>query len=313
MAFCASINHACTSAMYRFTIMSLVADLVHISSTPPPFASMALRGLPIPAADGPLVRNNLRHLLPRALTKVALNRGLQHTNLLVKHASLRLLLESLLSLEKLLDGAFVAAESICSLSKAGPSSSISESIEDTGSIRERSGKGTLVTEKRSTNRDEALRAQEQESKRRQWLGLVECIQDTMRATLPDPNILLLINSTISTRNSGSLKESDGTHKRTQPVLEASAGKRRKKDEGYAIDEDDGAHLSDSNPTIESEEDEDEENSSALQTLAQIWGSEAMTSSAGLTLSLLHAKVLEVLAAYQVCSNAHKVLFFVFDL
>lgn len=262
--------------------MSLVADLIHISSTPPPFASMALRGLPIPAADGPLVRNNLRHLLPRGLTKVALNRGLQYANVLVKHASLRLLLEALLSLEELLDGAYAAAES--------------------------TGKDTLVIENRRTNRDEVLRAQEQESKRRQWLGLVECIQDTMRATLPDPNILLLINSTISTRNGGSLKESDESHKRTGPVVEARAGKRRKKDEGYAIDEGDGPHLSDFDSTMESEEDEDEENSSALQTLAQIWGSEAIASASatGLTESLLHAKVLEVLAAYQVCSNAHKV-------
>lgn len=320
MAFCTSINHACASAMYRFTIMSLVADLIHISSTPPPFASMALRGLPIPAADGSLVRNSLRHLLPRGLTKVALNRGLQHGNVLVKHASLRLLLEALLSLEELLDGAFAAAENTCSQSKAGPSSNISEStwsIEDAGLAfdcsRESTGKGTLVTEKRSANRDEALRAQEQEPKRRQWLGLVECIQDTMRATLPDPNVLLLINSTISTRNGGSLKESDGSHKRTQPVVEARAGKRRKKDEGYAIDEGDGAHLSDNNSTMGNEEDEDEEHFSALQTLAQIWGSEAVASAAGLTQSLLHAKVLEVLAAYQVCSNAHKVPCFIFGL
>jgi hypothetical protein len=164
-----------------------------------------------------------------------------------------------------------------------------------------------VTERQSKNRDEALRAQEQESKRRQWLGLVECIQDAMRLTLPDPNILLLINSTISTRNGGSLREFDGSNKRNQPVVEARAGKRRKKDEGYAIDEGDGAHMSDTNSAMESEEDEDAENSSALQSLAQIWGSEAISSAAGLSQSLLHAKVLEVLAAYQVCSHAQKFL------
>jgi len=136
---------------------------------------------------------------------------------------------------------------------------------------------------------------------------VECIQDTMRATLPDPNILLLINSTISTRKGGSFKESDGSHKRSQPVVEARAGKRRKKDEGYAVGEGDGANLSDTNSAFESEEDEDEESSSALQSLAQIWGSEATAGGTGFIQSLLHAKVLEVLAAYQVCSNAHKLL------
>jgi len=291
--------------------MSLVADLIHILSTPPPFASMALRGLPIPAADGPLVRNNLRHLLPRALTKVALNRGLQHANVLVKHASLRLLFEALLSLEEILDGAYAAAESTCSQSKFGFPSNISEPTEDSGSnfdwSRESPGQGTSVTERQSKNRDETLRAREQESKRRQWLGLVEYIQDAMRVTLPDPNILLLINSTISARNGGSLRECDGSHKRNQPVVEARAGKRRKKDEGYALDEGDGAHMSDTNSAVESEEDEDEENSSALQSLAQIWGSEAIASAAGLSQSLLHAKVLEVLAAYQVCSHAQNLL------
>ena len=265
--------------------MSLVADLIHISSTPPPFVSMALRGLPIPAPDGSLVRNNLRHLLPRALTKVALNRGLQHADVLVKHASLRLLLESLLSLEVLLDGAYAAAESTCSQSEAGPPKNVSEStwrVEDNGS--------TLVT------------------KRLQWLGLVEGIQDIMRAALPDPNILLLINSTIKTK-SGSLKDSDGSHKRTQPVAEVRAGKRRKKDEGYASAGGDGAQLSDSNSDLDSEVDEQDDNSSTLQTLAQIWGSEAIVSGEGFTESLLHAKVLEVLAAYQVCYIAHMCFMF----
>ncbi|KAG0562635.1 hypothetical protein KC19_9G161300 [Ceratodon purpureus] len=252
-----------------FTIMSLVADLVHISSTPPPFVDMALRGLPIPSPDGPLVRNNLRHFLPRALTKVALNRGLQHADVLVKHASLRLLLEALLSLELLLDGAYAAAESSCSQVRAGSSS----------------------------NRDETLKTDDQESTRLQWLGLVENIQDIMRATLPDPNILLLINSSINMKSS-SLKESDGSLKRTQSVVEARAGKRRKKDEGYSVEDDDGAHLSDSNSNMDNEVDEQEENSSALETLAQIWGSEAISSAKGLTESLLHAKVLEILAAYQ---------------
>lgn len=274
--------------------MSLIADLIHISSTPPPFVSMALRGLPIPAPDGSLVRNNLRHLLPRALTKVALNRGLQHADVLVKHTSLRLLLEALLSLELLLDEAYAAAESTCSHLKPGSLSSVSEStwgVEDSGL--------TSVAQKRSISRGETLRADEQESNRIQWLGLVESIQDVMRATLPDPNILLLINSTINTK-SDLLKESDGSHKRTQPVVEARVGKRRKKDEGYAINEGDGAHLGDFNSNMDSDVDVQEDNSSALQALAQIWGSEAIASAEGLTESLLHAKVLEVLAAYQVC-------------
>lgn len=148
-------------------MMTLVADLVRITSTPPPFASMASQGLPIPAADGPLVRNNLRHLLPRALTKVALNRGLQHADVLVKHASLRLLMEALLSLEALLNEAFAAAESTCSSSKAGITL-------------------TWMGEDKETdaNLDDELRTQEQEFKRRQWLGLVECIQDTMRQLYP---------------------------------------------------------------------------------------------------------------------------------
>uniref|UniRef100_A0A7I4D817 URB1 N-terminal domain-containing protein n=1 Tax=Physcomitrium patens TaxID=3218 RepID=A0A7I4D817_PHYPA len=264
-----------------FTIMSLVADLVHISSTPPPLSSMALRGLPVPAPDGPLVRNNLRHLLPRALPKVALNRGLQHANVLVKHASLRLLLEALLSLELLVDGAFAAAENTCSQLKDRFSGNFS----------------VLETKTRSIKRGDSLRDSEQEFQRRQWLELVESIQDTMRATLPDPNILLIINSTIN-RRKNSLDEPDGNHKRTQPVKEVSAGKRRKKDEGYVIDEPDRTQLSHSDSSVESEGDEEEEDSSALEILAQIWGSEAIVSANGSIQSLLHAKLLEVLAAYQ---------------
>lgn len=273
--------------------MSLVAELIKISSVPPPFSLMASQGLRIPVLDGPLIRSTLRHILPRTLTKMALNRGLQHVNLLVKHACLRVLLEALLSLEILLDAAFTAANTLSSSEETG--SSISEayySSENPGFVT-----GTL-TEERIRIGKEAFR-NEKELKKLEWLRLVDNIQDTMRTTLPDPNILLIICSTL---NSSDSQLSDGTRKkRTQNVEVMPAGKRRKKDKGYVTEEgDEKSHMNNVDEIKSDSEvvEDDQDTSSAAQALFQVWG----ITAEGDTQSLLHAKVLELLAAYQVKIN-----------
>lgn len=277
----------------RFSAMSLVAELIKISSVPPPFSLMASQGLLVPVLDGPLIRSTLRRILPRTLTKVALNRGLQHVNVLIKHACLRVLLEALLSLEILLDAAFTAANTLSSSKEMG--SLISEA--NCSSKNSRVVTGTLIEERRRIG-EEAFR-DEKELKKLEWLKLVENIQDTMRATLPDPNILLIIYSTLNSSNS---QPSDGTQKkRTQNVEVVPGGKRRKKDKGYTTEEGNESSLVNNVDEIKSNSEvveDDQDTSSEAQTLIQIWG----VTAQGDTQSLLHAKVLELLAVYQVKIN-----------
>ncbi|KAI3986665.1 hypothetical protein MKX01_014203 [Papaver californicum] len=84
-----------------FAAVSLVADLVSSTSTSFNFGSHASRTHDPPTLNSPEVQSMLKCIIPRAFSRGVINRGLQHEDLLVKHGSVRLLLEALKSLDNL--------------------------------------------------------------------------------------------------------------------------------------------------------------------------------------------------------------------
>lgn len=292
----------------RFAAMSLIADLIFISRTPPPFLVMASQGLPAPALDGPLVRSNLRRLLPRALTKGVLNRGLQHTNVLVRHVCMRVVLEALLSLELLLNAVKLAADTLSVQKEDQYLHGLFECTSRRGLVPESQVKslgcmgklgGGMIggAQGESNSVGETEKDKANEVNRMSWLSLGESIQDTMRASVPDPNVLLISYSYVRTVQ-GDLIPSNESRKRN--IEEDSGCKRRKKENGHT----DGAEgETDVQGIISDSESDATRLKNVAETIAQVWGVENVVVETndveGLTVSILHTKVLEVLAAYQV--------------
>ncbi|KAJ4982288.1 hypothetical protein NE237_033125 [Protea cynaroides] len=86
-----------------FAAISLVADLVSSAITSNPFSSLVSPSQDPPSLDSLEVQCMLKCIVPRAFSRMVINRGLLHSDSLVKHGSLRLLLEALKSLARLLD------------------------------------------------------------------------------------------------------------------------------------------------------------------------------------------------------------------
>ncbi|CAM6039848.1 unnamed protein product [Sphagnum compactum] len=281
-----------------FVAMVIVVELISIASTPPPFPAMAQQGVPPPRMEGPLIQSSLRRLFPRALSKVTFNRGLQHASVLVRHGSLRVLLEALLSLERLLDAATLAVDE--NLYKKIPAERSEMGFGDDWLVPESlSGQGSVVQEtnvkkiqSRGSSDDVTSHNKEAESSgtvvdnlkgrevsRKQWLQLAESIQTTMWAALPDPNVLLLMLSMLrkvdTEVKSIAVK---GCHKRSHVVdSDKPPSKRRRKEKGKGS----VTHISsdsESDSSSSSIESEDQLDSEEMITLAQIWGDELILGS-----------------------------------
>ncbi len=253
------------------------------------------------------------------------NKGLQHASVLVRHGSLRVLLEALLSLERLLDAATLAAdENLYKKIPAERSEMGFGDVLDWLVPESLSGQGSVVQETnvkkiqlRGSSDDVTSHNKEAESSgtvvdnlkgrevsRKQWLQLAESIQTTMWAALPDPNVLLLMLSMLrkvdTEVKSIAVK---GCHKRSHVVdSDKPPSKRRRKEKGKGS----VTHISsdsESDSSSSSIESEDQLDSEEMITLAQIWGEELIFGQQshwrGDIECLLHAKILHVLAAYQV--------------
>ncbi|XP_043690978.1 uncharacterized protein LOC122641755 isoform X2 [Telopea speciosissima] len=85
-----------------FAAVSLAADLVSSAITSHPFSSLSSQSQDPPFLDSLEVQSMLKCIVPRAFSRMVINRGLLHSDAVVKHGSLRLLLEALKSLARLL-------------------------------------------------------------------------------------------------------------------------------------------------------------------------------------------------------------------
>ncbi|PKI67693.1 uncharacterized protein LOC116192162 isoform X1 [Punica granatum] len=78
-----------------FSAVSLAADVVSAVGMGSPFVFLDSISYHPPPFDGPDVQNVIKSVCPRPFTRSNMNKGLLHTDILVKNATLRLLLEEL--------------------------------------------------------------------------------------------------------------------------------------------------------------------------------------------------------------------------
>lgn len=183
--------------------MSIVHKLVPIASEPPSFLSFAEQGLQPPPLDGLLVQSCIRNLIPRILPRGALNKGLQHANVNVKLTSLRAILVALESAERLLNAIMEAAQFLSADGIANHQWRLDAGHKDISGMRKSGEPYSSAVSLHPTLSVPTDNGQSREAPAglepktvicEQWIQLARYVQDSLRALLPDPQLLLgLVN------------------------------------------------------------------------------------------------------------------------
>ncbi|CAM6096475.1 unnamed protein product [Calypogeia fissa] len=245
-----------------FNAMSLVSQLIPLASQPSSFSFLGAQFF----SNGHLVQSILQSLLPSPLSRVVLNRGLLHVDFMVKHASLRVLVEALVCLRRLINA-------IGDASALEPAQRHSE--RSSAEFQGQTKRSSLVSSFKTGVIDESIK--------QELMKVSQSVQDFMRASLPDPNTLLAILSSLklprnSRTNTASISELQGS---------PPTKKRKRKEEQNSRGNDE------LKTSISELYDYD-------ATVRLLWGLEVLETSQREGIEgLLYAKVVQVLAAYQV--------------
>lgn len=180
----------------RFAAAALVSDILLVAKVLPPFESLATQGLPPPVIDGPLFQGLLRSALPRNLTRVLINRGLLHANMLVKHGCLRMLLEVLSAVEFHLNSISKARQSLQDKSSIGESSQIS--LGTSMGKKLKSFDASLDNDSFIFGTESIHDSMQSCSKEldccQKWWALEEYLKNELRSFSPDPQVLFSLLS-----------------------------------------------------------------------------------------------------------------------
>ncbi|XP_020531558.1 uncharacterized protein LOC18448051 isoform X2 [Amborella trichopoda] len=219
-----------------FSAVSLASDLIFAAKSILPFASLAKRGFNPPSMESTEIKSVLKCIVPRSFTRVVINRGLLHSDIYIKHASLRLLLEALKSLNNLVDAISDALECM----SVEPPEAHAGSIDlrqlmpgnKLGSIEGLSGIDALSNTSKCLHTDLVVNGCTQKSIKHKWLSLKQEVQIELRSVLPDPQVLLKL---LSIPKCYTVKNDETWRKRER--YSDSCGNRTKRPKQDAIDED----------------------------------------------------------------------------
>jgi nucleolar pre-ribosomal-associated protein 1 len=220
-----------------------------------------------------------------------INRGLLHSDDLVKHGSLRLVYESLNLLRYVTEAISGMVSSARLTSQfTGPTKGKVRMIGFPGLSCSTSTDASLV--------DQVHQGDETRIKR--WISLREYIQDEVRGAIPDPQVLLKLLSSASQKHQNC---SQSRLKRHAQLCQPP----QKKQKCCAIDQDDDIIIGgidvDQAKDESEEQDQDLANDHAT-TLCEIWGlhkEDLELKDAEVIDSVFHSKLFDVLRLYLVCA------------
>eukprot|EP01018_Ginkgo_biloba_P010434 Gb_10020 [translate_table: standard] len=306
-----------------FAAISLLSDLICAAKVSPPFSLLAAKGLSPPSLQNSVLQSRLKCILPRSFSRVVINRGLLHTSMLVKHASLRVLLEALSSLECLLNEIVAAVQNLPEKEPAVdvdrrslPASICASYLAGVHGLCDISIFTALSSFALSESNGLVHAGVSIEPLRQKWMSLRQEIQDEIRVLLPDPQVLLSLISSFKT----GVAECAGKNKKRECISSLKSfeteittkNKRRKWD---LVDQ--NVEICVSRTKAEERKDITEEsigfhadqdsdnlytNDEDMITIAQIWGAKDIISYIDDykdNESLLRTKVFDALALYQV--------------
>ncbi|XP_057843357.2 uncharacterized protein LOC131052770 isoform X2 [Cryptomeria japonica] len=301
-----------------FAAISLVSDLIQASKVSPSFSSLATEGFSPPSLEHPMLCDRLKCMLPRSFSRAMINRGLLHANIFVKHGTLRVLKDSLDSLESLLNAIRASAENV---TKRGHSNEmqkecLSKFISESHLLEVKGLSGLTVLRALSgfAHSEEKSSHTLIELSRQKWFFLYREVQDEVRGLLPDPQVFLSLLSSTKSRLTGSAAKSNKRNfpsTNSEEVETNSKFKKKKSDsidngveivvsginhgDGKDILEGSGAFYPNQDSHAFDSTDED------LISITQIWGIQDVVShrdDSNDEESVLYTKVLDVLGLYQ---------------
>ncbi|XP_031485004.1 uncharacterized protein LOC116254077 isoform X1 [Nymphaea colorata] len=216
-----------------FSSILLASDLVSaVNVGTCLFSSIPLRIEP-PNLDSSGMQTILKCILPSPLTRLVINRGLLHSNVLVRHGSLRILLEALKSMDNIIAAINIKIGSTTSRRDAGSTKGrVPSQVKDSEGFPKIigfSGSGAFpkIDEYLSTSSSANIKADG--SLLQRWSSFRQGLQDEFRAILPDPQVLLKLLSSLScsqafTRKPLKRKELTTSHETSKAAKRSKSNK-----------------------------------------------------------------------------------------
>uniref|UniRef100_A0A0E0KVH8 Nucleolar pre-ribosomal-associated protein 1 N-terminal domain-containing protein n=1 Tax=Oryza punctata TaxID=4537 RepID=A0A0E0KVH8_ORYPU len=269
-----------------FSAISLAADMISSVKCDGIFQNLLSTSHDLVSVDDEQVQVMLKCIVPNMCTRAVINRGLLHSDDLVKHGALRLVFESI--------------NLLCDVIE------VINDIVSNARVKSEYDKSTKVTVKIdgfpglscSTSADasivhEVLHGDKMHVDR--WITLREYIKDVVRGAIPDPQVLFKLLSSASQKHQNYSQSKQKIHAQLEPP--------RKKRRRGATDED--ADIIIGGIDVELSRDEPEEQEMDLAndhttTLCEIWGlnkQDPKIKDAKVVGDVFHSKLLDVLRFY----------------
>lgn len=176
-------------------------------------ASLGLQFIDPPPLDDPEIQCMLKCIIPRSFTRLVINRGLLHSDILVKHGSLRLLLEALKSFDRVIGAiddvlekmtvkqcTIVFSEGLLKFNGLG--------IDEVENV-DKCPKTNKVGDSCMGN-----------SAVQKWMHFKQEIQNEVRALLPDPQVILKLLSSLGCDHHKNLKTNSKRERTSEDLSEA---------------------------------------------------------------------------------------------
>uniref|UniRef100_A0A0E0DIM3 Nucleolar pre-ribosomal-associated protein 1 N-terminal domain-containing protein n=1 Tax=Oryza meridionalis TaxID=40149 RepID=A0A0E0DIM3_9ORYZ len=269
-----------------FSAISLAADMISSVKCDGIFQNLLSTSHDLVSVDDEQVQVLLKCIVPNMCTRAVINRGLLHSDDLVKHGALRLVFESV----NLLCDVIEVINDI--VSNARVKSEHDNSTKVTVKIDGFPGLSCSTSADASIIH-EVLHGDKMHVDR--WITLREYIQDVVRGAIPDPQVLLKLLSSACQKHQNYSQSKQKKHAQLEPP--------RKKRRHGATDED--ADIIIGGIDVELSRDEPEEQEMDLANdhttiLCEIWGlnkQDPKIKDAKVVGDVFHSKLLDVLRFY----------------
>lgn len=184
----------------RFAAISLATDLISSAKAHMSITSLGLQSNHPPPLDDPEIQCMLKCIIPRSFTRLVINRGLLHSDIFVKHGSLRLLLEALKSFDKVIvviDGVLekmTVKQHTTAFDEGLPKFNCLLGIDELVENVDMCPKTNKVGDSCTGN-----------SIIQKWMHFKQEIQNEVRALMPDPQVILKLLSSLGCDHHKNLK------------------------------------------------------------------------------------------------------------
>ena len=277
-------GHVALIIICRFAAISLAADVIASAKCDSIVHTLSSNSHGLVSVDDEVVQVILKCIVPNVCSRAVINRGLLHSDDLVKHGSLRLVFESVNLLCYILEALNGMVSRGRAKSEFIGSPKVTIKIDDSPVLSCSDAADVPLV-------DEVHQGDEMQAKR--WAALREYIQDEVHGAMPDPQVLLKLLSSASQK-----------HQKNAQVSEPSQKKRRCNSSSEVDDIIIGGIDAAQNKDTFEEQDLELKNDPRT-TLCEIWGLDKQDPNmkdAKIVEDVFHSKLLDVLRLYLVsCS------------